>query len=332
MTVSIIIPVYEVSDYIERCLKSVMNQTYKDIECILVDDASPDDSIAKCEQMMAAYQGPARFSIVHHQQNRGLSAARNTGTDAATGDYVYYLDSDDELTNDCIEKLIRPVTKDATVEMVMGNYMRVAEGCQIGASERLTLTLEEEDINSREAIRGRYFEKGVWQSAWNKLIKRTFLQQHQVRFKEGIFWEDTLWFFFVVKYLSHLYIIPDVTYHYVKRPQGITTGSVKGQELVNSWCIVYDEIASYFTKGDRRREVKYHWKGFCVRCIGNPDNQEYRRIAKKYKKVLREEHCLYDLILLNEIVFLSKYRWGKTAFNRAAKQIRLSKKHEYSHF
>ena len=84
--VSIIIPVYNVSAYIERCIKSVINQTYYDIECIIVDDATPDDSITKCEQMIAAYDVPIRFSILHHQQNRGLSAARNTGTEVATGE------------------------------------------------------------------------------------------------------------------------------------------------------------------------------------------------------------------------------------------------------
>lgn len=322
MTVSIIVPVYKVSAYIEDCLKSVMNQTYKDIECILVDDASPDDSITKCEQMIAAYQGPVKFSIVHHQQNRGLSASRNSGTAAATGEYVYFLDSDDELTDDCVEKLIRPVMNDATIEMVMGNYLRGAKGCKLGSSERLTLTLNEEDINSRKAIRNRFFEKGIWQSAWNKLIKREFLIRHQLSFKEGIFWEDTLWFFFVLKYLNHFYIIPDVTYHYVKRPQGITTGSVKGNELVQSWHIVYDEIANHFTEDERGREAEYHMKGLCFRCIDNSDNREFRKIAKKYKKVLWEERRLSDSALLSGIVLLSRFKWGRIAFQHAAKRIR----------
>ena len=105
--ISIVIPVWEVSAYIARCLRSVMGQTYSRIECIIVDDASQDDSIAQCEQMIAKYRGPIRFSILHHSHNRGLSAARNTGTEAATGEYIYYLDSDDELPPDSIENLFR---------------------------------------------------------------------------------------------------------------------------------------------------------------------------------------------------------------------------------
>ena len=88
MTVAIIIPVYNVSDYIENCMMSVMNQTYDDMECIIVDDATQDDSIDKCYRMIQVYQGPIKFSILHHGKNRGLSAARNTGAEAATG--VHY--------------------------------------------------------------------------------------------------------------------------------------------------------------------------------------------------------------------------------------------------
>ena len=95
--VTIIIPVYQVSAYVERCILSVMDQDYDAIECIIVDDATQDDSIEQCERLIERYNGPILFKILHHQYNRGLSAARNTGTDAASGDYLYYLDSDDEI-------------------------------------------------------------------------------------------------------------------------------------------------------------------------------------------------------------------------------------------
>ena len=98
MKVSIIIPVYNVSLYIERCIKSVMSQTYQDIECILVNDATPDDSIAIAERLIADYNGTIQFRILNHEHNKGQSTARNTGIDASTGDYLYFLDSDDEIT------------------------------------------------------------------------------------------------------------------------------------------------------------------------------------------------------------------------------------------
>ena len=318
MTVSIIIPVYNVSNYIEDCMRSVMNQTYNDIECILVDDASPDDSIAKCERMMATYRGPIKFTVIHHETNQGMSAARNTGTDHATGEYVFYVDSDDELTDDCIEKLIKPLMNDGTIEMVMGNHVRYAKGSELKAADRITLRLNDEEFTSREAVRNRYFGEGLYHSIWNKLIRRDFLNQHHLRFKEGIAWEDTLWFFHVVKYLSHLYTIPDVTYHYVKRPKSVTTGMVRWEELRNYWCIVYEEIVDHLTEGEEKREARYHWKGFCFRCINIKDHGKFRRIARKYKKVLGKEHCCSDWFLLSTIVLLSRFKWGRNAFLRMA--------------
>jgi glycosyltransferase involved in cell wall biosynthesis len=126
--VSVIVPVYQVSDYVERCIRSVMAQTYTDIECIIVDDATRDDSIDKCEALIKEYDGPIQFRIIHHEQNRGLSVARNTGFDAANGEYVYFLDSDDYITPDCIEKLVSVVKDDPTIEMVQGNSLMKYDG------------------------------------------------------------------------------------------------------------------------------------------------------------------------------------------------------------
>lgn len=158
MLISIIIPVYNVSSYIERCLQSVMRQSYIEIECLLVDDASPDDSIEKCERLIAAYTGPIRFSVLHHEHNRGLSAARNTGTESATGDYILYLDSDDALTDDCIETLVAPVRCDASIEMVVGNHERLSDGYPLPAMMMSRTDLPEAEFCGKEAVRSYFFE------------------------------------------------------------------------------------------------------------------------------------------------------------------------------
>lgn len=208
IVVSIIIPVYKASEYIERCLKSVMNQTYGSIECIMVDDASPDDSMDKCEELISKYAGSIRLKILHHEKNRGLSAARNTGTDAATGNYIFYLDSDDELPEDAIEKLVKPVLRDATVEMVMGNHQRISDGDVNPALLQPMKMQREQDLASSDDVRHYFYcERGFYGNAWNRLIKREFITQNKLVFKEGLLWEDHLWSFFVMKHLRHLYII-----------------------------------------------------------------------------------------------------------------------------
>ena len=126
--VSIIIPIFRVSDYVERCIISVLRQTYTEIECIIVNDATDDDSMEKCDRVLKKYGGDKEFKILHHEVNRGLSSARNTGIKAAKGEYVYFLDSDDEITPRCIELLMAAAIKRPDAEMVVGNYYEHREG------------------------------------------------------------------------------------------------------------------------------------------------------------------------------------------------------------
>ena len=96
-TVSIIIPVYQVKNYIERCITSVISQSYNHsaIECILVDDCGIDNSIMLAQKCIDNYKGDMQFKIIHNKHNCGLSVSRNNGMEIATGDYLFFLDSDD---------------------------------------------------------------------------------------------------------------------------------------------------------------------------------------------------------------------------------------------
>ena len=120
--VSIIIPVYKVEEYIEDCILSVMSQTFLGgLECIIVDDCTPDNSIALIQKLIKDYKGNIQFKIVHHKENKGLSSARNTGLKYAKGEYVYFLDSDDELYPTCIQDLALPLSK-KKYDFVIGDY------------------------------------------------------------------------------------------------------------------------------------------------------------------------------------------------------------------
>lgn len=317
MLISIIIPVYNVSSYIERCLQSVMQQTYGEIECLLVDDASPDDSIEKCERLIEAYKGPIRFLILHHEHNRGLSAARNTGTEAATGDFILYLDSDDALTDDCIETLVVPVLRDASIEMVVGNYERLSDGYPLPATMMSRTDLPEAEFCGRETVRSYFFEgKGFYVTAWNKLIKRQFLQEHQLRFMEGVLYEDNPWTFQVVKYLSHLYIVPTVTYLHYRRPDSITTGTSQ-EESGYYHGIVYEAIAKQFTAGEEGREARFFLNRLCSCLIHGPSTPALDRAAVLFRGALAKGHCWNERLLLGCTSFLAKKAWGRALFKCA---------------
>lgn len=311
MKVSIIIPVYNVSAYIEGCLKSVMGQTYDCIECIIVDDATPDDSIEKCEKMITTYHGPIQFSILHHEHNRGLSATRNTGTDAATGDYIFYLDSDDELTPDCIEKLTSPVIIDSRIEMVIGNYaIRSYDGVVTPSDQRI-MQGKEKHLMSSEEIRDCYLgKKDFYGYAWNKLIRKDILARNQIKFKEGQLFEDNLWTFYLMKFLCNLYVIPDVTYIYNIRPGSITTNSSR-KKFSYHMGLVYVEISKNFTIEDTKREAKRYAKPFCYCYIDEYNNPVFHQAARQYFKVSAANFCIKECLLIITTVCLSTFAWGR---------------------
>jgi len=304
LSVSIVVPVYNVSLFIERSIKSVIAQTYPVKECIIVDDASPDDSIAKCEKLIVGYDGPIRFIIIHHDQNRGLSAARNTGTDAAEGNYIYYLDSDDELTPDCIEKLARPIESDSSIEMVVGNYQVLSKNPSMGSFNH------EEEYTSSKAAREFFFDRAILPvMAWNKLMSRKFLMDHGLLFMEGVLYEDNLWTFYVVKHLQHLFIIPDITYYHYKRPLSITTGTNKKDEAYH-YSIIYEDIARHFTPGEEDREAKYYLGSYFSFFIRNRGMESFKRALPLFEKALagdeyRKEHLrLWVLKLSSKSAFM----------------------------
>lgn len=320
LKVSIVIPVYNVSKYIERCIKSVMNQTYEHIECIIVDDVTPDDSITKCEQMIAAYQGPIRFIILHHEKNRGLSAARNTGLNATTSDYIYFLDSDDEISPDCIEKLSRPILRDNTIEMVMGYFKIVFENELQQPQKQKVTTGKEVVFVTNEDIRNNFYgkERVINQLACNKLIKKVFLVQHHLYYKEGVNWEDILWFFYVLKYLKRLYIVPDITYIYYNRNQSITTGTADMERSMHLGR-VYSEIANHFTEGDKGREASHHLRPFCSCYMYQYKNPAFKETAKLFKEALSEGPYTSKRLYLFATILMSKFALGRWFFALARK-------------
>ena len=117
-----IVPVYQVELYIEECLRSVMRQAYDgEMECLVIDDCGTDSSMAIVERLIKAYNGPVRFTVIHHERNSGLSASRNTGIQHASGNYLFFLDSDDTIAVNCIAILMGMVKADSAIELVQGN-------------------------------------------------------------------------------------------------------------------------------------------------------------------------------------------------------------------
>lgn len=318
MKVSIIIPVYNVAPYIEDCLQSVMRQTYEgSIECLIVDDCGTDGSISIVEKMVAAYKGPISFHILYHEHNRGLSAARNTGTEVANGEYVYYLDGDDEITPDCIEKLVAPITKDNSIEIVQGNYVWIKKA---GTNPKAIISQSKEyEYITHESVLTCTTKDG---HAWNKLIKKDFLQRYNLQFKEGVLWEDLLWDFYVSKHLGHFYYVPDVTYIHYRNPQSITT-SMRREEKIQHYITIDDEIASNLTHGKEDEETLRYLSIFLKHFMVANGAPGYKNAYTLFHKALADGGHWNAKKKLETVHWISEHAVSRSLFEQSLKAYHL---------
>lgn len=304
-SVSIIVPVYNVGPYVEDCIRSVMRQTYDgEMECIIVDDCGTDDSMAIVERVIEDYNGPITFKILHHTHNRGLSAARNTGMDAATGEFLFFLDSDDELMDDCIKKLMAVALTDDAIEIVQGSARTVPER----KSDYFDREINISHASTNKLVRICYYEeRQMLPNAWNKIIRRSFVLHNNLFFKEGILLEDFLWNFYLLKYVKNVYFVPDLTYLYNARPGSIMRGTDKTIIDIN-YNIIYLEILMNLSSGFEHEELAYFVKKYHQQYIHNP--QIYKDSFRLFWKQAWKYKNLFCCKLL-AISFCSRYKWGR---------------------
>lgn len=240
--ISMIVPVYNVEPYIKECFDSIAAQTYEGrMECIFVDDCGQDDSMALLSECVGSYEGPIEISIVHHDRNRGLSAARNTGIDKAKGDYLFFIDSDDTITPDCIQKLAEQVHKHlGGVDVVCGSTL--SNGHRFLEMMRKWWLKSYYD-NQKMIKRLMLLRTTVSMVAWNKLIRKSLVVDNNVYFAEGLVHEDELWNFFMAKHVSSLAIVRDVTYLYRKRDGSIMSKSVSPLRYMPIVNIMLDNMS-----------------------------------------------------------------------------------------
>lgn len=186
MKFSIIIPVYKVEEYLKECVDSVLIQNYNDFEVILIDDGSPD----KCPEICDEYaKNDARVKVIH-KKNGGLSSARNAGMDAATGDYIVFLDSDDWIDQGCLSGFANVLNKNS-VELLMTTKTSWYEDGAYLETDDFEDYLKQGFDKKRAVDWMLNYGKSV--GAPNKILKKSFIDENNLRFLEGILHEDHDW-------------------------------------------------------------------------------------------------------------------------------------------
>lgn len=251
--ISVVVPVYNVEKYLTRCIQSVMDQSYQGpIECVVVDDCGTDDSMRVLDKMLNDYHGPIDFKVIHHNQNKGLSAARNTGLDISKGEYVYFLDSDDAMDKDCLLLMVAEVEKHPGIEMVMGAHEIIREG----TDEVRLARKDARYVEDNRWIRYHFFKKEdtLRVVAWNKLIKKSFLLSNGLRFKEGIIHEDEHFSFYCYRKLVRLSVLKDVTYRHYLTPNSIMSSNTN-EKRAEAMRLILEDITQSFDSPMRSLQV-----------------------------------------------------------------------------
>ena len=189
--ISIIIPIYKVSQYLDECVASIVNQTYKDLEIILVDDGSPDE----CPQMCDEWAKKDNRIKVVHKKNGGLSSARNAGLAVATGEYIGFVDSDDYVDETMYEDLMRVMKQNEKTVVVSSPIMRNNDGVLIPYVVG-TYEYKDGDAMTFSEYMKLFLGMNMDATVWNKLYKRKFIQ---TLFREGRNNEDYLFMYYNVK-------------------------------------------------------------------------------------------------------------------------------------
>ena len=310
-TISIIVPVYKTERFLNACIASILAQTFTDFELILVDDGSPDGCPALCD---AAAAKDSRIRVIH-KKNGGQSTARNAGLDAAHGEWIAFVDSDDTITPDYCAKLYAAVQATGA-QMAVCNYRQVDESGQ--PLKEQYLHVRAEVLDQKQALE--HCTLLPYMVVWNKLFHAAIFEK--LRFRENLIYEDTILMAQAIEQTEKVVNIPDQMYLY-RKVRGSTMNSkvtlrnldrveanyavfecarrhgVTGSLCELYWVLLHSliDVGSHLTAQERK----------------TPRMLQAREYERRARRALRQEHAVTLQALVNTLCFiLSQDRYFET--------------------
>ena len=311
--VSVIIPVFNVCLYLREALDSVINQTYKNLEIIIVDDGSSDGSEYICDEYA---KSDDRIKVIH-QNNQGLSAARNTGLELFSGDCVAFLDSDDAYSNRYIESMVNAMLLEKA-DLVVCQYkmLKTDDSLLINDSDICNANTNRENICRKEALRA-LAENRIFTAGWNKLYKRKSWEHN--RFHEGHVYEDAELAFRIIDTCKTVCIIDEVLYFY--RIRGGSIRSNLSNSSINDLLLAYFKIDCFISNNipevfnteclQKKRETQFVSLVLIYFNLANSNEgnnkevcKELRNRIKKFRYSISLKHCSFKIQLRYWIVIV----------------------------
>ena len=235
--VSIIIPVYNVRPYLAEALDSVLNQSYDNLEIIIIDDGSTDGSGELCDK----YQKKDKRVRVIHQENRGISSTRNAGLEVMTGEVVAFLDSDDAYHPDYVRTMMTAMLRE-NADIVECKFTRhkTTGKMSLKGSEKKEPTAKPGRYGRVDALRA-LADGGISVNVWNKLYRKSLWRE--IRFPDGHVYEDNETAYRIIDLCSLFYVLNQPLYQYRKRPGSIT--DTKSLDNINDLLLAYTQVVSF---------------------------------------------------------------------------------------
>lgn len=294
MLFTVIVPIYKVQLYIKRCVDSILSQTFTDFECIFVNDCTPDESMEILQQILTVYTGRIQFKIINHQKNKGLSEARNSGLRNAKGDFIFFLDSDDEITPNCLESYSKIIFhSDVLIDVIAGSFFPLSQKQQ-------KLKFDYTQLPKQVSFQGEIIKLMLTKipaMACNKVYRKEFLIRNSLFFTPRILHEDELWNFQIMKKVQFLAINFEPTYLYYIRPNSIMTNNNKVRSFDSSLFII-SSCAMNLGNVQIGKQTHYLWNWLCR-----------LRFSKEYALIENRTELLCDLVkslIKRNLPFISK--------------------------
>ena len=308
MKISVIVPVYNVYDYLDKCLNSLVNQTLKDIEIIVVNDGSKD----KSQEIIDKYQKKYKNIKAYKKENSGLSDTRNYGLKYVNGEYITFVDSDDYLELDMYEKMYEKAKT--------GNYDIVA--CDINyvysdREERLVVDPKKDTFNNKELFINFY------PTVCTKIFKKELFFDSKLQFKSGVWYEDVEFMYRLLPYIKSVGVTHDTYYNYLQREKSITsTVSPKIYDYIKNFngLVDYYKEKNYYDKYKKELEyayVRYIYATFIKTCL----SYEKKEYLKAVNVAIENVHEHFPKYRKNKYFYCSFKGFYLIIFNKLVARI-----------
>lgn len=245
--ISIIIPIHNASCHLRSCLNSILSQSYKNYEVLMIDDGSKDESFKICKEFA---QLDTRFKY-YYKKNEGVSSARNVGLQNSTGEWIYFIDADDELYAGALDSLIGGITEN--IDLIIGSYTIISDD---NNQEERDYVLKNQILDSESAIREQLANTIYLGYPWIKLFRASVIRQNRILFDENIFYnEDRLFTIaFIIKSSQYTRYLSDKVYKYFLRASGAISqlqSSFNYKSLTEFFA--YERMASLLSKTNMKQ-------------------------------------------------------------------------------